>query len=85
MSALKLPKLVNIIYMKLTENNSVVSFSLHVHVKATEKVIDLSALFKGDIRFSLLVTKETRYCAAYQRSAICDEFWESDGCSLLIG
>ena len=25
------------------------------------------------------------YCAAYQRSAICDEFGESDGCSLLIG
>ena len=26
-----------------------------------------------------------RYCAAYQRSAICDEFGESDGCSCLIG
>ena len=25
------------------------------------------------------------YCAAYQRSAICDEFGESDGCSFLIG
>ena len=25
------------------------------------------------------------YCAAYQRSAICDEFGESDGCSLLTG
>ena len=29
--------------------------------------------------------RETCYCAAYQRSAICDEFGESDGCSVLIG
>ena len=25
------------------------------------------------------------YCAAYQRSAICDEFGESAGCNCLIG
>ena len=25
------------------------------------------------------------YCAAYQRSAICDEFGESAGCSVLTG
>ena len=25
------------------------------------------------------------YCAAYQRSAICDEIGESDGCNYLIG
>ena len=28
---------------------------------------------------------ETDDCAAYQRSAICDEFGESAGCSFLIG
>ena len=36
--------------------------------------------------FPLYITKVALiYCAAHQRSAICDELGESAGCSFLIG
>ena len=39
----------------------------------------------GDARGKPLAFDCIFYCAAYQRSAICDEFGESAGCSCLIG